>query len=123
MAASCVSEVPEERSPFIRYRRNFRINVDIWKKYASNNSYFATDINSIFDDEGYIDDAINNPDCPKRFMVLLCRLFCLKGYTQAAKKKSMLIDFMIKNQHKIFPIHDPMESVSGKKIKVIVLNE
>ena len=42
-------------------------------------------------------------------MTLLCKLYCIKGYSKVARKKATFVDFMMENEYRIFPLNDPLK--------------
>ena len=101
MAATKESKDDSVRRVCVRKIEDFKFNNELYMKM--NDIYLISDINLIFDDALFIKREILE-NSTKKFMMLLCKLYCIKGYSKAARKKSTFVDFLIKNEYRIFPL-------------------
>ena len=106
MAATKESKDDSVRKVCFRKKEDFKFNEELYMEM--NNIYLVSDINQIFDNDLYIKREVLE-NAPKKFMTLLCKLYCIKGYSKAARKKATFVDFMMENEYRIFPLNDPLK--------------
>ena len=94
------------RGVCVRKIEDFKFNNKLYMEM--NNIYLVSDINRFFDEDLYIRrDMLEH--APKRFMTLLCKLYCIKDYSKVSKKRTTFIDFIMENEYRIFPLNDPLK--------------
>ena len=106
--AATTKEVKDDsvRRVCVRKLEDFKFNEELYMEM--NDIYLVSDINRIFDDALFIKRKVLE-NAPKKFMTLLCKLYCIKGYSKVARKKATFVDFMMENEYRIFPLNDPLK--------------